>query len=577
MARTATLAIKIIADATKAAKGLQGAGSEVSKFDQRMQKANRGALAVVGGLTAVGVAAFKEANQLQQASGAVDSVFGKQAKAVHQLARSAADSFGLSRSEYSQTAAVFGAQLKNMGVSAGKLVPTTDKLIGLGSDLAATFGGSTSDAVAAIGSLMRGEADPIERYGVGIKQVDVNARLAAQGQDKLTGAAKKTAETEARLALLMEQTTAAQGQRAREANTAASRQEVAMAKLKNAGAALGTMLLPVVASIAEKFAGLAGFVEKNSTAFQTGAVVVGGFAAAILVTNAAVNAYRATMVAVTAAKALYTAVTKGGIVATKAQAVASKAAAAAQWVLNAAMSANPIGLVIAAIALLVAGFILAYKKSETFRNIVKAVMKAARDAIGWVVTKVKELHGWFVSKVPGALNTMKRVASAVFTALTAQPRLVISVVKNLYQWFVEHVPAAMRSMRDRGAKLIGALVAPIRNVRDWIQSLIDKIRNISWPQPPEWMRKIGSGLGNLFGSYYGPGGGATSAYAPAVFAAPGELKAAMGGGSVVRRLGGGSSGPTVQIVVQGAVDPISTARQIRRILDRADLATGAPA
>src|SRR5690606_14838572 len=130
-------------------------------------------------------------------------------------------------------------------------------------------------------------------------------------------------------------------------------------------------------------------------------------------------------------------------------------------------------------------------------------------------------------KVPGALNTMKRVASAVFQAVTAQPRLVISVVKNLYRWFAEHVPAAMRSMRDRGAKLIGALVAPIRNVRDWIQSLIDKIRNISWPQPPEWMRKIGSGLGNLFGSYYGPGGGATSAYAPAVFAAPGELKAAM--------------------------------------------------
>lgn len=577
MARTATLAIKIIADATKAAKGLQGAGSEVSKFDQRMQKANRGALAVVGGLAAVGTAAFKEANELQQASGAVESVFGKQANAVHQLAKSAADNFGLSRAEYSQTAAVFGAQLKNMGISAGKLVPTTDKLIGLGSDLAATFGGSTADAVSAIGALMRGEADPIERYGVSIKQTDINARLAAQGQDKLTGAAKRTAETEARLALLMEQTADAQGQRAREADTAASRQEVAMAKLKNAGAALGTILLPVVASIAEKFAALAGFVERNATAFQTGAVVVGAFAAAIIATNAAVNAYRATMVAVTAAKAVYTTVTTGGTVALKAQAVASKAAAAAQWLLNAAMTANPIGLVIAAVALLVAGFVLAYKKSETFRKIVKAVMKAARDAVGWVVTRLKDLYGWFASKVPGALNAMKRAASIVFQAVTAQPRLVISVVRNLYRWFAEHVPNAMRSMRDRGVKLIGALTKPISTVVSWVQALIDRIRNISWPSPPEWMRKLGSGLGSLFGSYHGPGGGASSAYAPAVFAAPGELKAAAGGGSVVRRLGGGSSGPTVQIIVQGAVDPISTARQIRRILDRADLATGAPA
>lgn len=631
MATNAVLAIKIIADATSAAKGLRGASAEVSKFDKGMQRANKAAAATVTGLVAVGVASFREANLLQQSAGAVDSVFGKQAKAVHQLARSAADDFGLSRSEYSQTAAVFGAQLKNMGVSAGKLVPTTDKLIGLGSDLASTFGGSTSDAVAAIGSLMRGEADPIERYGVGIKQVDVNARLAAQGQDKLTGSAKKTAETEARLALLMEQTTAAQGQRAREANTAASRQEVAMAKLKNAGASLGTVLLPVVAAIASKMAAMAGVVERNSRAFQIGGAVVGGFAVAVFAVNAAMKAYRATVAAVTAVKAVYTAAQTGASVATtafatrvrassaalamnvrwqmmlvrqwvaqraaaaaaiaqlvahrvamlasaaasRAQMAASKAAAAAQWILNAAMTANPIGLVIAGILLLVAGFVLAYKKSETFRNVVSAVMKVARTAISWPIAKVRELHAWFVSKVPAALQAMRRVASAVFVAVTAQPRAVIAVVRNLRDWLVTHVPSAASAMAKRARTAFTTITAPIQTVIGWVQALITKIQNIRWPSPPGWMKAAGGALGNLFGSYrQGPGGGATSAYAPAVFARPGELKAAERS-MVVSRVHQGR-GSRVTIVIQGAIDPVSTARQVRAILQRGDVARGVP-
>lgn len=57
-------------------------------------------------------------------------------------------------------------------------------------------------------------------------------------------------------------------------------------------------------------------------------------------------------------------------VATIATTVATKAWSVAQWLLNAALTANPIGLVVAAIALLVGGLVLAYKKSDTFRGIV---------------------------------------------------------------------------------------------------------------------------------------------------------------------------------------------------------------
>ena len=57
----------------------------------------------------------------------------------------------------------------------------------------------------------------------------------------------------------------------------------------------------------------------------------------------------------------------------KAAAIGTGIMTAAQWALNVAMTANPIGIVIALIGALVGGFILAYTKSEKFRNIVKGV------------------------------------------------------------------------------------------------------------------------------------------------------------------------------------------------------------
>ena len=58
--------------------------------------------------------------------------------------------------------------------------------------------------------------------------------------------------------------------------------------------------------------------------------------------------------------------------------------AAVQAVLNLVMSANPIALVVIAIAALVAGFIVAYNTSEDFRNVVNGVFNAVADAGRWL-------------------------------------------------------------------------------------------------------------------------------------------------------------------------------------------------
>jgi len=72
---------------------------------------------------------------------------------------------------------------------------------------------------------------------------------------------------------------------------------------------------------------------------------------------------------------------------------ATKVWTAGQWLLNAALTANPIGLVVAGIALLVAGFILAYKKSDTFRSGVDFLWNSVLKPFGKFVGTV--LVGYF--------------------------------------------------------------------------------------------------------------------------------------------------------------------------------------
>lgn len=82
----------------------------------------------------------------------------------------------------------------------------------------------------------------------------------------------------------------------------------------------------------------------------------------------------------------------------------TKIFAAAQTVLKAAFIGNPIGLLIAGLVALGAGLVLAYKKSETFRNIIqgawtgiKTAFSTAWDVIKVVFDKIGDAVGWIVS------------------------------------------------------------------------------------------------------------------------------------------------------------------------------------
>lgn len=85
----------------------------------------------------------------------------------------------------------------------------------------------------------------------------------------------------------------------------------------------------------------------------------------------------------------------------------------AQAALNAVMALNPITLVVIALAALAAAFVLAWKHSETFRNIVRGAMETVSDAVGWV----KDRFGDLVNFIGGLPSRIANVARGMFDGI----------------------------------------------------------------------------------------------------------------------------------------------------------------
>ncbi|QRY40846.1 hypothetical protein JVX92_00695 [Microbacterium hominis] len=256
-----TVVVSITSNIKGLQDGLDQAGTGLSKFGKAAGVAVAAAAAVT---TAVGVKAVKSASDLEQAMGGMEAVFKDSSGQMTDWANKAANSVGLAKSEYANLSTILGAQLKNMGVPMDQLASQTNNLVGLGADLAAQFGGSTSDAVSALSSLLRGERDPIERYGVSMNEAAVNAKLAEMGLTGLSGEAEKNAKLQATLALLYAQTADAQGAFARESDTLAGAQQRLAAGSENLFATLGTSLLPAVTAVTSALGAMVGKVQESA-------------------------------------------------------------------------------------------------------------------------------------------------------------------------------------------------------------------------------------------------------------------------------------------------------------------------
>ena len=243
--------------ATKLGKDLDGAGAKAKGMESGLAGSSAalkgmaaGAAAVAGtALVAFMRDAVTEAGNLEQSVGGVDAVFGSSAKTIHDFGQGASEAVGLSRNAFNELATVTGALLKNSGIK--DFSNETLRLTERAADVSATFGGTAREAVESFNAALKGEYNPIEKYGVKLSEAAVNAALAAKGLDGLKGAALEQAKAQERVNLIMAQTADHAGRFASEANTLQGQQQRLTAAWQDAKAELGQSLLPVLTRSAE--------------------------------------------------------------------------------------------------------------------------------------------------------------------------------------------------------------------------------------------------------------------------------------------------------------------------------------
>jgi hypothetical protein len=199
---------------------------------------------------------------------------------------------------------------------------------------------------------------------------------------------------------------------------------------------LARALLPVLESAASIFQKLSGFIEKNEKQAKILIGIVAGLAAGILLANAAIRIYT----------------------------ISTAAAETITKLLNGTMKANPIGLVVTAIGLLVAGLILAYNNSETFRNILDKVF----DAVKKVVDFLRPIGAAYFDGLKLAFNAIKTVLSGYAKIVMG----VFDAFKTVYNFLKPITSKAFDGIKDAFnviKKPVDLLITALRKAKELFQ------------------------------------------------------------------------------------------------------------
>lgn len=269
-------------------------------------------------------------------------------------------------------------------------------------------------------------------------------------------------------------------------------------------------------------------------------------------------------------------------VATLATTAVTGAWTAAQWLLNAALTANPIGLVIVGVAALIAVLVLAYKRSETFRAIVQGAMRGVVAAIGWVVGAARGMWSWIRGNWPVLFAVLTGpIGLAVRWILTRWSSLregVVSRTSSLIG-YVRSIPGRITGalgnlgnlLRGAGSRVLDGFLSGIRSGFDRVRSTLNQLTGMlpDWKGPERVDREILRGSGVMVAQGFERG--FVDEFTGSTRSTMGALTAGMA--DVVPTASGGGTGAMNVHIHTPAV--VTSDRQLVQLIDSARARVGA--
>jgi len=234
-------------------KAMDGASSSVTRLDNAMSRLGRGLVGGVafGQIINLSKDMVESTAKLEDTIAAAGVTFGDFSGDIEEFAKDASKNFGLSTVAALDAANQFAALGKSAGLTGQDLAGFSTEMVALAGDLSSFRGTTVEEAITAIGSGLRGESEPLRRFGVLLNDATLKARAMAMGIYAGTDALTPQQKVLAAQAEILAQTTDAQGDFARTADSTANSLKTASAEMENAKAAAGEALAPAITTLAQ--------------------------------------------------------------------------------------------------------------------------------------------------------------------------------------------------------------------------------------------------------------------------------------------------------------------------------------
>lgn len=419
---------KIIIDTLLDPHGLEKGLASIGDVAKKGLKVFTGAV-VAGGaaMTGLGIKAISLASDLDEVQDVVDVTFGDNAEIINQWAKEAASAIGMSELAYKKYSGTMGAMLKSMGLTNEQVKNMSGNMADLAGDMASFYNLDHEVAFEKIRSGISGETEPLKQLGINMSVANLEAFRLAEGLKKPYNQMTQSEQALLRYQYLMSATADAQGDFERTSDGLANQLRIAKLNMESLTADLGKLLLPVAQEAVKSFNDIS---DKLKEAFDDPSVqasiksiaesigdlitnvanfvanhlpnIIDGFA--WILDNAGTIAAGVVGIGVALTTMNVANMILGLVNAFKAFKLANEGATVAQWLMNAAMSANPIVLVVGLITGLVAAIITLWNTNEDFRVAVIRAWEKLKEVASNVWGRICD---FFTEDIPNAFKSIK--------------------------------------------------------------------------------------------------------------------------------------------------------------------------
>lgn len=235
-------------------RAAETSGGQIGGMSDKMKRlAKAGALAAAaaaGFAIKYGVEAVGAAGDLNETVSKSRQIFGAQSKALEDLAGKADRMFGMSKQQALDAMSTFGVFGKSAGLAGKDLSRFSGSFTGLAADMASFNNTTPQEAIDAIGAALRGESEPLRRYGIllddaTLRQEALKLGLVKTTKEALTPQQKVLAAQQA----IWKQAGDQVGDFGRTSGGLANQQRILQAQLANVKTEIGQKLLPVAVKL----------------------------------------------------------------------------------------------------------------------------------------------------------------------------------------------------------------------------------------------------------------------------------------------------------------------------------------